>query len=58
MRRKAAGDKLSGNEKDVCVERAKGKESVAKSELEYSYTGKESDGGAQYEADGGALCLC
>jgi len=40
---KAACDKLAGNEQDVCVERAKGKESVAKAELEYSYTGKDSD---------------
>src|ERR1043166_2299325 len=39
---KAACDKLSGNEKDVCVEKAKGKENVAKDEVEYSYTGKES----------------
>ena len=50
---KAACDKLSGNEKDVCVERAKGKESIAKAELEYSYTGKESDGAkiAERKAD-------
>ena len=41
---KAACDKLSGNAKDVCVKKAKGKESVAKAELEYSYSGKESDG--------------
>jgi hypothetical protein len=40
---KAACDKLSGNQKDICVEKAKGKESVAKAELEYSYTGKDSD---------------
>ena len=40
---KAACDKLSDNAKDVCVEKAKGKESVAKAELEYSYTGKDSD---------------
>jgi len=40
---KAACDKLSGNEKDVCVEKASGKEKVAKAELEYRYTGKKSD---------------
>ena len=40
---RAACDKLSGNEKDVCVEKASGKEKVAKAELEYSYTGKKSD---------------
>ncbi|MGY4828378.1 hypothetical protein ACVNIS_07370 [Sphaerotilaceae bacterium SBD11-9] len=40
---KNACDSLSGNAKDVCVEEAKGKEKVAKAELEYSYTGKASD---------------
>lgn len=40
---KAACDGMSGNAKDVCVEQAKGKEKVAKAELEYKYTGKESD---------------
>ena len=40
---KAACDKLEGNNKDVCVEKAKGKEKVAKAELEFNYTGKESD---------------
>lgn len=40
---KKACDALSGNAKDVCVEEAKGKEKVAKAELEYSYTGKASD---------------
>ena len=40
---KAACDKLTGNSKDVCVEKAKGKEAVAKAELEYAYTGKDSD---------------
>jgi len=40
---KAQCDKLSGNDKDVCVEKAKGKESVAKAELEYNYTGKRAD---------------
>ena len=40
---KAACDKLEGNTKDVCVEKAKGKEKVAKAELEFNYTGKESD---------------
>lgn len=41
---KAACDKLTGNAQDICVEKAKGKESVAKAELEFSYSGKESDG--------------
>ncbi len=40
---KAACDALAHNAKDVCVEQAKGKEKVAKAELEYSYSGKESD---------------
>jgi len=40
---KAACDSLSGNAKDVCVQEAKGKEKVAKAELEYSYTGKAKD---------------
>lgn len=40
---KAACDKLTGNEQDVCNEKAKGKEKVAKAELEYNYTGKKSD---------------
>jgi len=40
---KAACDSLSGNAKDVCVQEAKGKEKVAKAELEYSYTGKAND---------------
>ena len=40
---KAACDKLTANNKDVCVEKAKGKESVAKAELEYAYTGKDDD---------------
>jgi hypothetical protein len=33
----------SGNAKDVCVEEAKGKEKVARAELEFSYTGKAAD---------------
>lgn len=40
---KKACDALSGNAKDVCVQEAKGKEKVAKAELEYSYTAKASD---------------
>ena len=34
---------LAGNAKDICVEEVKGKENVAKAELEAQYTGKESD---------------
>ena len=41
---KAACDGLAGNAKDICVEQAKGKENVAKAELEYAHTGKGSDG--------------
>ena len=40
---KDACDALKNNEKDVCVEQAKGKESIAKAELEHAYTGKEAD---------------
>jgi len=40
---RAACDALKDNAKDVCVEQAKGKESVAKAELEHNYSGKESD---------------
>jgi len=40
---KAACDGMKGNEKDVCVEKAKGKEKVALAELEYSYSSKEGD---------------
>jgi hypothetical protein len=41
---KVACKTQSGNAKDVCQEEAKGKEKVARAELEYSYTGKEADG--------------
>jgi hypothetical protein len=40
---RAACDSLQHNDKDVCVEQAKGKEKVAKAELEHDYSGKESD---------------
>lgn len=40
---RAACDKNSGNERDICTEKAKAKEKVAKAELEYNYTGKASD---------------
>lgn len=40
---KAACDRLDGNAKDVCVEKAKGKEKVARAELEFNYSGKSSD---------------
>ena len=40
---KAACHAMAGNAKDICVEEAKGKEKVAKAELEYSYTGKAKD---------------
>ena len=40
---KAACHSQSGNAKDVCEEEAKGKEKVARAELELSYTGKAAD---------------
>ena len=40
---KEACGKLGDNAKDVCVAEAKGKEKVAKAELEYKYTGKAGD---------------
>jgi hypothetical protein len=40
---KAACDSVSGNAKDICVEQAKGKENVAKAELEANYSGKPAD---------------
>lgn len=41
---KAACAPSKANAKDICVETAKGKEKVARAELEYSYTGKMKDG--------------
>lgn len=41
---KAACDGFSGNKKEICSAQAKGKESVAKAEAEFNYTGKASDG--------------
>lgn len=43
-------DALSGNAKDVCVERAKGHEKVALAHLEYQYSGKEKDRNDYLEA--------
>ncbi len=40
---KAACDTHSGNQKDICLEQAKGKEKVARAEAEYNYTGKPAD---------------
>jgi hypothetical protein len=40
---KAACHSLAGNAKDVCEEEAKGKEKVARAELEFSYSGKAAD---------------
>jgi hypothetical protein len=39
---RAACDGLAGNAKDICVAEAKGKERVARAELDYRRTGKES----------------
>ena len=41
---KSACDTFSGNQKDICVEQAKGKEKVARAELEYGNSGKAADG--------------
>lgn len=40
---KAACDNMSGNAKDICIEEAKGKEKVAKAELEHARSGKAED---------------
>ena len=40
---KASCDKFTGNEKDVCQAQAKGKEKVARAELDYNHTGKLAD---------------
>ena len=40
---KKACASMSGNAKDICVEEAKGKEKVARAELEFAYTGKNKD---------------
>lgn len=40
---KAACGPMSGNAKDICVEEAKGKEKVARADLEFGYTGKPAD---------------
>ena len=40
---KAECAKSHGNVNDVCMERVKGKERVARAELEYQYSGKPSD---------------
>ena len=40
---KAECAKSNGNLNDVCMERVKGKERVARAELEYQYSGKPSD---------------
>ncbi len=40
---RAACNSLAGNNKDICIEEAKGKEKVARAELEYSYSGKSAD---------------
>lgn len=40
---KTACDAMSGNAKDVCVQEAKGREKLAKAELEATHTGKPRD---------------
>ncbi|MEP6872894.1 MAG: hypothetical protein ABI887_00880 [Burkholderiales bacterium] len=41
---RTACDTLSGNAKDICKEKAEGKQKVARAELEYSDSGKPADG--------------
>lgn len=41
---KALCDKSTANAKDICMQQAKGKEKVARAELEFNYTGKAKDG--------------
>jgi hypothetical protein len=36
-------DAFSGNEKDICVQKAKGKAKVARAELKYQFSGKVTD---------------
>lgn len=40
---KAACASFTGNQKDICKEKAEGKEKVARAELEYRYSGKAAD---------------
>lgn len=40
---KAACASMAGNSKDICLEQAKGKEKVARAELEFGYTAKDAD---------------
>ena len=40
---KAACASLAGNRKDICIEEAKGKESVAKADLDFRRTGTDKD---------------
>jgi hypothetical protein len=40
---KAGCDSLAGNAKDICVEQVKGKNKVARAELEANYSGKAAD---------------
>lgn len=41
---KTACASLAGNAQDICIEEAKGKENVARAELDYARTGKAGDG--------------
>jgi len=45
-----ACDAMSGNSKDVCIEQAKGKEKVARAELDYKQDGSERHRGKVAEA--------
>ena len=52
---KTACGEFSGNQKDICKEKAEGKDKVALAELEYQFTGKAGDrsklGAAKADAD-------
>lgn len=40
---RASCNKTSGNEREICTEKAKAKEKVGKAELEFNFSGKASD---------------
>ncbi len=52
---KKSCDSLAGNAKDICTEEAKGKEKVARAEVEYQYTGKPRDAQKVAEAKANAV---
>ncbi len=54
---KEACASLTDNAKDICMEEAKGKEKIARAELEHSYTGKAKDAIKVREAKVDALYM-